>query len=300
MRTVEVKPYERHPRSVGEANPRGGHALFPAQSQYLALTLRCLAPSDRGARPDMVGAMRVGVYVDGYNLYYGARQVCGRSTPGWRWLDVRSLAEHIIHKQRSWQGATVDRVVYCTARVDSNTNRSAFADQDVYLKALQKGHAVDHIEYGNYVARVKQALLADTDPITRKPAIRTASWPVMVRDQTGSPVPNATFMVQYLHLEEKGSDVNVAAHLLVDVLSEAVDAAMVISNDSDLAYPIREARKLVPVATVNPRSDPTAGKLKGSPTDGVGGHWWWKTQAAAYYASQLPDPCGGQTKPIGW
>ena len=35
--------------------------------------------------------MRVGAYVDGYNLYYGGRAVCGRGAPGWRWLDVRSL-----------------------------------------------------------------------------------------------------------------------------------------------------------------------------------------------------------------
>lgn len=244
--------------------------------------------------------MRVGVYVDGYNLYYGARQVCGRGTPGWRWLDVRGLATGIISKQRSWSAATVERVVYCTARVDSTTNPSAFADQDRYLKALQKGGIVDRIEYGNYVARVKKALLADVDPKTLKPVIHTAGWPVMVQDQTGSPVHGARFMVQYLHLEEKGSDVNVASHLLVDVLSGVVDAAMVISNDSDLAYPVREARKLVPVAVVNPRSDQTAGKLMGSPTDGVGGHWWWKTQRGAYLGNQLPDPCGGQTKPIGW
>jgi hypothetical protein len=36
--------------------------------------------------------------------------------------------------------------------------------------------------------------------------------------------------------EEKGSDVNVAAHLLVDVLAGGFDAAVVISNDSDLRW----------------------------------------------------------------
>ena len=34
--------------------------------------------------------------------------------------------------------------------------------------------------------------------------------------------------------EEKGSDVNVATHLLADVFTGEVEAAMVISNDSDL------------------------------------------------------------------
>jgi hypothetical protein len=41
----------------------------------------------------------------------------------------------------------------------------------------------------------------------------------------GSLTPRAT---------DKGSDVNVAAHLLLDVLGAAVARALVISNDSDL------------------------------------------------------------------
>ena len=35
----------------------------------------------------------------------------------------------------------------------------------------------------------------------------------MVQDGHGVPVPDAVFMVSYAHWEEKGSDVNVGAHL---------------------------------------------------------------------------------------
>lgn len=126
------------------------------------------------------------------------------------------------------------------------------------------------------------------------------AWPLMVRDQTGVPVPQAQFMVSYLHLEEKGSDVNVATHLLQDVLSGAVDAAMVVSHDSDLALPLKLAREHVPVATVNPHRGRTAGKLMGAKTDGCGNHWWWTIEEPVYRLCQLPDPCGGQTKPTGW
>jgi len=35
--------------------------------------------------------------VDGFNLYLGARSVCGRGTRGWRWLDLRALAERLLH-----------------------------------------------------------------------------------------------------------------------------------------------------------------------------------------------------------
>jgi hypothetical protein len=45
----------------------------------------------------------------------------------------------------------------------------------------------------------------------------------MVQDANGNPVPDATFMLSYANREEKGSDVNVAAHLLVDVLTGVVD-----------------------------------------------------------------------------
>lgn len=31
---------------------------------------------------------RVGVYVDAFNVYYGARAHCDRGTSGWRWLDL--------------------------------------------------------------------------------------------------------------------------------------------------------------------------------------------------------------------
>jgi len=61
--------------------------------------------------------MRVGVYVDGYNLYYGGKAMCGRG-PGWRWIDIRSLVTSIIAAQPAWPNAVVERIVYCTARVD--------------------------------------------------------------------------------------------------------------------------------------------------------------------------------------
>jgi hypothetical protein len=56
--------------------------------------------------------MRVGVYVDGFNLYYGARTLCGRGTPGWRWLDIRALAGALVRERRDWDGARIAKVIY--------------------------------------------------------------------------------------------------------------------------------------------------------------------------------------------
>ncbi len=79
--------------------------------------------------------MRVGVYIDGYNLYYGGRKQLGK-TPGRRWLDLRSLADALVSEQRAWSCAHVHRIAYCSARIDQGINPSGHIEQDVYLKAL--------------------------------------------------------------------------------------------------------------------------------------------------------------------
>jgi hypothetical protein len=94
--------------------------------------------------------------------------------------------------------------------------------------------------------------------------------------------------------------VNVAAHLLVDVLVGGFDAAVVISNDSDLRWPVQEARRRVPVGVVTPGSGYTTGHLSGVPTAGAGRHWWCTLRAADFAGHQLPDPVGRNQRPAGW
>jgi len=243
--------------------------------------------------------VRVSVLVDAYNLYYSGRKLCGRGVTGWRWLDIRALATTLLAEKSSlWPGATVAHVVYCTARIDAATNPSGAADQDIYLRALLDGGSVDHIEYGNYIAKVIRRPLA-TEGRRRRPIITEPAWPIMVQHH-GNPQPDAMFMASVATWEEKGSDVNVASHLLVDVLTGAVDAAMVISNDSDLRWPVQEARRRVPVGMVNPGGGYTAGDLSGRPTDGTGQHWWRSLQASDFLGHQLPNPAGGHRRPAGW
>ena len=54
--------------------------------------------------------------------------------------------------------------------------------------------------------------------------------------------------------EEKGSEVNLASHLLRDAFSKKFEAAVLITNDSDLAEPVRIiAHGLgLPVGILNP------------------------------------------------
>ncbi len=48
-------------------------------------------------------------------------------------------------------------------------------------------------------------------------------------------------VVKVLKSEEKGSDVNLASHLVRDAFLDAFDVAVVVTNDSDLIEPIRIA-----------------------------------------------------------
>src|SRR6202042_1946238 len=101
--------------------------------------------------------------------------------------------------------------------------------------------------YGSYSRQCKSHTPAVKAPSrSRNPEIVHPQWPIMVQDGHGNPIPDATFVVSYADREEKGSDVNVAAHLLVDVLTHAVDAAIIISNDSDLQFPVSYARGRIP------------------------------------------------------
>lgn len=107
--------------------------------------------------------MRVGVYIDGFNLYYGGRGLCGKGAPGWRWLDVRALAARLVANHSAWTGATIERVIYCTAVISGADNPVGNREQDVYLRALRRSQTTDHIELGNYVHRVARAPLATPD-----------------------------------------------------------------------------------------------------------------------------------------
>lgn len=53
-------------------------------------------------------------------------------------------------------------------------------------------------------------------------------------DESGQPIT-----VKVRKTEEKGSDVNLATHLVADALRNSADAYVVVSNDSDLVGPIR-------------------------------------------------------------
>jgi hypothetical protein len=234
--------------------------------------------------------MRVGVYIDGFNLYYGGLAQLG-NVAGWKWIDLRALAS----RYASWHGAAVHRVVYCTARVNDPDDPGQTQRQGFYLRALDLHGSVDVIEEGYYASWAKESVMSADPSGTRAPAVQRdpkgqLSWSAGLRVRRNS---GGVILATVRKREEKGSDVNVATHLLADVLRGDVDAAIVVSNDSDLALPIRIARQHVPIGVINPGAKPLAGALKGNATDGVGRHWWRRLDPLDLQRCQLPDPVDG-------
>lgn len=199
------------------------------------------------------------------------------------------LSERLLTRVPNWRqrGAMLQRVVYCTAFIDGNIHKAGHQRQKVYVAALDENGSIDHIEEGRSAVWVKEGMLARKGKRGR-PVVHTSRWPVTVEDSKGEPFRNARFMVSYLREEEKATDLNVASHLRLDVLIARVDAAIVISNDSDLWLPIRLARERVPVGTVNPSTNPTAGDLQGVPAKGPGAHWWRRQLAPLPSSTPLP------------
>jgi hypothetical protein len=143
------------------------------------------------------------VYIDGFNLYY--RRLKG--TP-YRWLNLDVMCRLLLPDNQ------IDHIKYYTARI---TDSDRFSRQDVYLRALATLPSVS-ITYGRYLQHTVKRPLANPSP--------------------GSPR-----YVDVIDNEEKGSDVNLATHLVLDGARDAFDVAVVISNDSDLQEPVRVVRR---------------------------------------------------------
>ena len=206
--------------------------------------------------------MRTIVYVDGFNLYYGAL----KGTP-YRWLDILAMARKILSPKNKIVG-----MKYFTARVlPRPDNPGQPLRQEIYLRALRSLGA-DCI-FGRYL-----------------------SHPVMMRVAD----PNATKpFVRVIKTEEKGSDVNIAAHMLLDAFRNEYDCAVLISGDSDLKAPVEMVRNdfSKTVGVINPQKVDCK-VLRGAAS------FYKRIRPSDLAASQLPqtltDATGTFHKPIGW
>ena|SRR6266508_2276507 len=158
------------------------------------------------------------VYVDGFNLYYGAL----KGTP-YKWLDIHALSRRLLPNDH------IVTIRYFTAMVAARPGDPRQPQrQQAYLRALRTLPGVA-IHLGHYLTHPARMALVD-------------------------PPANGPRTVEVMRSEEKGSDVNIATYLLLDAFQGRCDTAVVVSNDSDLREPIRVAEQElgVKVGIVNP------------------------------------------------
>jgi hypothetical protein len=94
-----------------------------------------------------------------------------------------------------------------------------------------------------------------------------------------------TGKVQVMKTEEKGSDVNLATFVLTDAYeSDAADAVVVISNDSDLLFPLDWVKRRLGkvVGIINPHQRASV-ELRSMAS------FYKQIRPAALAASQFPD-----------
>lgn len=161
--------------------------------------------------------MRTIVYVDGFNLYYRMLE----KRPDLKWLDIKQVAEKTLRPENKVMG-----VRYYTARVSGRHDPLAPRRQQVYFDALSTIPEIS-LHMGNFLSTKKFAGLVH---------------PPSFRPHLAAPLPQPWPVVVRVHkTEEKGSDVNLASHLLLGAFRDEYDVAAVLSNDTDLVEPIRIA-----------------------------------------------------------
>ena len=168
---------------------------------------------------------KANVYIDGFNLYYGAM----RGSP-YKWLDLAALCHQMLPND------TIQSITYFTAIVSARPyDLDLPVRQQMYLRALRTIPNLKII-YGHFLTHSCRMVLTGSKPAKK----------VFV-DKT----------------EEKGSDVNIAAHLLRDAYNHSFDVGVLITNDSDLVEPVRIVRHELnlPIGILNPHDHHSA-KLK--------------------------------------
>lgn len=209
---------------------------------------------------------RTMVYVDGFNLYYGVL----KDSP-YRWLDVRALCEKFLRRHQRIVG-----IKYFAARVKERPdNPGQQVRQQAYLRALELTADLE-VHYGTFLTHEADRCLA------RPPS-------------SGSPIRTI------IETKEKGSDVNLASHLLIDRFRARFDLAVVVSNDSDLAMPINFVREEFPVGILNPHRKRS---FDLSPQKLPHGCFYKKIKRGHLADCQLPerleDQHGTISKPPSW
>jgi hypothetical protein len=204
--------------------------------------------------------MKANIYVDGFNLYYGAI----RGTP-YRWLNIAALCRLLLPHDH------INRIKYFTALVGPRPNDpDQPARQQTYLRALQTISNLS-ITFGTFLSHEVMMPLAS---------------------------PQGGY-ARVIKTEEKGSDVNLATELLMDGFKDDYEIAVIVSNDSDLLMPIQVVTRSLgkPVGLLNPHKHPSVALL---PHLTFVKQIRAGALSKSQFPTTLTDAKGAFSKPAGW
>ncbi|MCL2335860.1 MAG: NYN domain-containing protein [Firmicutes bacterium] len=207
--------------------------------------------------------MRTSVYIDGFNLYYRALK-----GTAYKWLDLKKLVALLLPPAHQ-----ITEIKYFTAIVSGSVDPNQPNRQKAYIRALQQYTPGLTVHYGHFLTHT-------------------------VRAPNAPPTQPPTF-VNVIKTEEKGSDVNLAVHLLNDAWKDVYDCAVIISNDSDFAEALRLVKEQngKKIGIISP-------VIKGHPSHELIKYadFVRRIRKGALAASQLPSPIPGTNihKPANW
>lgn len=200
------------------------------------------------------------VYIDGFNLYYGAL----KHSKGRRWLDLEKLFRRLRPDDDVWM------IRYFTARViGSKDNPGVKARQSAYLKALGTTTLVQL-----HLGKFKTSRTSCRVEGCMFPGKRLFSKP-----------------------EEKRTDVNIALWMLDDAYQGNCERMIVVSGDSDLVPALELVRMRFPAIKVHVYV-PRQGDLRVSTEIRKAAHVNRTLPIEMIEQSQFPDVVQANLEPI--
>ena len=198
--------------------------------------------------------MRVRVYLDGFNFYYGI--ACAYD---FKWIDIEALLRRLIGKKIPEH--TIEKIILFSSEV---LGEEALKRQQHYFTALKEHSSCIEVYLGKFHVRDKTGVLVGRGSPSGKFTVSAAEGKketdvnitvcleklqVSASGETGKVVvrgsPGSKVRVQVR--EEKETDVNIACRIVEDAFTAAskeFDIACLVSNDGDLSEALKVKQRL--------------------------------------------------------
>lgn len=156
--------------------------------------------------------MRTIAYIDGFNLYRRLLKPHNDT----KWLNLDALVRRLLDTTND-----LIAINYYTAGLSGKYDADLPVRQNAYLRALS---TIPHL-------KIHKGLFETSETFKR------LALPAIFDDYC--PLGDVPTRVKVIEQKEKGSDVKLASHLIRDGFQNKYDVAVVITNDSDIAEPVR-------------------------------------------------------------